>query len=482
MAKKAKAQSRKVSQAKGRLRRATKATERAKPKRKVVREAKRGPSGALSQRKPKDVRSVPSGNAPNALAGVVNDSEYELTTDLLATSDPLWRSLAKFWRRVTQGGTCTPVQWRALLEQVRDLAYTEGLRPSVGDSKWIVVMEPTDGAPKADGSKSQALLVGHGSAGRVLSFDLSGGFASPNATIEREGRSAAAEWAQDWLGARERQLIQRQPNLGPRRIATIFELDRERQQAELEALRKIQADARELVRKRPALKALLIAAFESFVQILWQYSLRAMVAEREKQPFDEPNPGEPSSAEIRALKPTERHAAMLYWLGGLIDAGSADPVIPKPETCLEHGDFEEKWRRFARWKERYPTDSNPTEEDGELRPQMLHPNLAAECYEYAKSIVGSAEDAEHGLYGLSRDQELILKVWSSPRMQPKRLLKHKIMAESKLRNKQTVGRLLQELTRMRLLDHPAGSRKGWKLTADGLRLLDAIASGNNVRP
>ncbi len=163
------------------------------------------------------LESRPSGEAiiatlrerhtPIPLQGIIERPDFHVTTDIRATSDPLWRHLTTFRRRLMEGGTFTPAEWQSLLIGIRMGARDAGLRPCLGHVGWIVADlaeavrdDPAGGWDSETDAWSKVVLTAWGSAGRIELHDLVDGFADPQL------REVAIEWAESWMNARERQL------------------------------------------------------------------------------------------------------------------------------------------------------------------------------------------------------------------------------------------------------------------------------------
>lgn len=147
-------------------------------------------------------------HSPATIQGTIERPDFHLTTDIRATSDPLWRHLFTFRRRLIQGGTYTPAEWHEQIIAIRDEAHVAGLRPQFGNVEWIpaYLSEVCEEDPRSwqdePPSWSKFVLVNSGEDGWLELHDLLDGFADPDKRIR------AIVWAESWMNARERQLCQ----------------------------------------------------------------------------------------------------------------------------------------------------------------------------------------------------------------------------------------------------------------------------------
>lgn len=140
--------------------------------------------------------------------------DFYVTTDIRATSDPLWRNLAAIRRRLMEGVAQSPAEWQSQLFDIRLAAHAAGLRPSLGSVEYIVatVSEARDGGTglldEEEESWSKVILTACGEAGWIQLHDLLDGFADTGIPADKHKRESAIEWAESWMNARERQLAQ----------------------------------------------------------------------------------------------------------------------------------------------------------------------------------------------------------------------------------------------------------------------------------
>lgn len=139
--------------------------------------------------------------------------DFVLTTDLRATSDPLWCSLATFRRMLMEGGSYPPMKWFALIVEIRDGANEAGLRPHFGSAKWIAptIKEAREaevdmGFETEPDGESRIVLVEYGPCGSVHVCDFSKDFRTSDANSNFHARTNAIQWAEGWMNARQRQL------------------------------------------------------------------------------------------------------------------------------------------------------------------------------------------------------------------------------------------------------------------------------------
>lgn len=123
-----------------------------------------------------------------------------------ATSDPLWRALAEFRRRLIVGGEWTTGQWAALLYDILEYAHGAGLKPdyrgvgaiALPGSEAAAVDPDLFDVALLDGEGHWIVLFDWGPDGWIQENNLAGGFA--------EHGGHAIRWAEGWMLARERQL------------------------------------------------------------------------------------------------------------------------------------------------------------------------------------------------------------------------------------------------------------------------------------
>ena len=133
--------------------------------------------------------------------------DFKPTSDLRATSDLLWRALAEFRRRLIVGGEWSVLEWRELLQTVRDHADVAGLKPEFAGVGSIMATAGEAVAADAQTFDSAMLaepwrwvvLIAEGPGGWIQEHDLAGAF------FEHAGH--AIRWAESWMLARERQLV-----------------------------------------------------------------------------------------------------------------------------------------------------------------------------------------------------------------------------------------------------------------------------------
>ncbi|MCC6321732.1 MAG: hypothetical protein IT438_09910 [Phycisphaerales bacterium] len=153
--------------------------------------------------------------SPATIEGTIARPDFHVTTDIRATSDPLWQHLAAFRRRLMEGGTHTPAEWQSLLIDIRMEAHAAGLRPHLGKVDYIVATlnEAREGDPGGSWEDepdnwSKVILTACGEAGWIQLHDLLDGFADTGIPFDRHKRASAIEWAESWMNARERQLAE----------------------------------------------------------------------------------------------------------------------------------------------------------------------------------------------------------------------------------------------------------------------------------
>jgi len=154
-------------------------------------------------------------HSPATIQGTIERPDFHVTTDIRATSDPLWRHLAAFRRRLMEGGTHTPAEWQSLLIDIRMEAHAAGLRPHLGKVEYIVATlnEAREGDPGGSWDDepdnwSKVILTACGEAGWIQLHDLLDGFADTGIPADNHKRASAIEWAESWMNARERQLAE----------------------------------------------------------------------------------------------------------------------------------------------------------------------------------------------------------------------------------------------------------------------------------
>ena len=133
--------------------------------------------------------------------------DFSPTADLRATCDPLWRALAEFRRRLIVGGAWSVLEWRELLQTVRDHADAVGLKPEFAGVGSIMATAGEAVAADAQTFDSAMLaepwrwvvLIAEGPGGWIQEHDLADAF--------RKHAGHAIRWAESWMLARERQLV-----------------------------------------------------------------------------------------------------------------------------------------------------------------------------------------------------------------------------------------------------------------------------------
>lgn len=162
------------------------------------------------------VERMKARHSPATIQGTIERPDFHVTTDIRATSDPLWRHLAAFRRRLMEGGAHTPAEWQCLLIDIRMEAHAAGLRPHLGKVEYIVATlnEAREGDPGGAWEDepddwSKVILTACGEAGWIQLHDLLDGFSAGRGGYSAESlRSLAIEWAESWMNARERQLAE----------------------------------------------------------------------------------------------------------------------------------------------------------------------------------------------------------------------------------------------------------------------------------
>lgn len=161
------------------------------------------------------VERMKARHSPATIQGTIERPDFHVTTDIRATSDPLWRHLAAFRRRLMEGGTHTPAEWQSLLIDIRMEAHAAGLRPHLGKVEYIVATlnEAREGDPGGSWDDepdnwSKVILTACGEAGWIQLHDLLDGFAHTGIPADNHKRASAIEWAESWMNARERQLAE----------------------------------------------------------------------------------------------------------------------------------------------------------------------------------------------------------------------------------------------------------------------------------
>jgi hypothetical protein len=179
-------------------------------------------------------------HSPATIQGTIQRPDFHVTTDIRATSDPLWRHLAAFRRRLMEGGTFTPAEWLSLLVDIRNEAYAAGLRPRLGNVEYIVatLSEAREGDPHGGWEDEPAnhlivILTAYGEAGWIQHHELLDGFSAGRGGYSAESlRLLAIEWAESWMNARERQLAEpgamTQLNAGIAAVAQLMTANAER--------------------------------------------------------------------------------------------------------------------------------------------------------------------------------------------------------------------------------------------------------------
>jgi hypothetical protein len=155
-------------------------------------------------------------HSPATIQGTIQRPDFHVTTDIRATSDPLWRHLAAFRRRLMEGGTFTPAEWQSMLVEIRDEAHAAGLRPRLGNVEYIVatLSEAREGDPHGGWEDEPdnhliVILTACGEAGWIQHHELLDGFSAGRGGYSADSlRSLAIEWAESWMNARERQLAE----------------------------------------------------------------------------------------------------------------------------------------------------------------------------------------------------------------------------------------------------------------------------------
>lgn len=161
------------------------------------------------------VERMKARHSPVTIPNTIERSDFHITTDIRATSDPLWRHLAAFRRWLIEGGTFTPADWQSLLIDIRIEAHAAGLRPQLGKVEYIVatLSEVREGDPgrmweEEPDNWSKVILTACGEAGWIQLHDLLDGFKDTGIPADKHKRPAAIEWAESWMNARERQLAE----------------------------------------------------------------------------------------------------------------------------------------------------------------------------------------------------------------------------------------------------------------------------------
>jgi len=152
-------------------------------------------------------------HTPITIHDTIARPDFHVTTDIRATSDPLWQHLAAFRRQLMEGGTYTPGHWHSLLIDIRTEAHAAGLRPHLWTVEYIVatLTEVRDSDPSGiwddeSDNWSKVILTGCGEAGWIQLHDLLDGFEGTSVPTIVHARKSAIEWAESWMNARERQL------------------------------------------------------------------------------------------------------------------------------------------------------------------------------------------------------------------------------------------------------------------------------------
>lgn len=158
------------------------------------------------------VKRVQVSHTARLIRGQVERPDFHLTSDLRATSDPLWRDLARFRRWLVEGGVHTPREWYSVLHKIRYAAHQVELRPDYRECEWIALpvreLRLLDPAYCDEVPDDDMALIAWGPTGSIEVHDLDEGFADTGELFKRGRRASAIEWAESWMNARERQLCQ----------------------------------------------------------------------------------------------------------------------------------------------------------------------------------------------------------------------------------------------------------------------------------
>lgn len=158
------------------------------------------------------VESIRSRLAMTDLKGTIDRPDFHQTTDMLATSDPLWNHLRTFRKWILAGGSRSVAQWHELLLDIRHAARELKLAPDYHPLQevWHEAKQANelghDDYTDADGAEWNDVVLVFADRGDVR-YDLCAGFDEPGYGSSGEARRhLAAEWAEGWMRARERQL------------------------------------------------------------------------------------------------------------------------------------------------------------------------------------------------------------------------------------------------------------------------------------
>lgn len=186
---------------------------KASPSRTATPRAKASPTAKSSPPRASIKQTIRSRSSHGKQRAPVERPDFHATADLRATSDPLWKNLATFRRRLMAGEPHSRESWQSLLIDIRNGAHEVGLRPQLGSVPWIAasIGEAREGDPKGGWDReedgwSKVILTAFGDSGRIELFDLLDGFADPGTPDSSFMRETAIEWAESWMNARERQL------------------------------------------------------------------------------------------------------------------------------------------------------------------------------------------------------------------------------------------------------------------------------------
>ena len=143
--------------------------------------------------------------------GTIEHNEFAVTTDLRATSDTLWQSLRTFREWILEGGTRVIAEWHDLLFEIRHIAREAKLTPS--DPPFREVWHELQQAIELGGSYDKDTPVNWHNIVLIFAdrgdicYDLIAGFEETrDGHTGKQRRKWAAEWAEGWMNARERQL------------------------------------------------------------------------------------------------------------------------------------------------------------------------------------------------------------------------------------------------------------------------------------
>lgn len=140
-------------------------------------------------------------------------SRFHVTSDLRATSDPFWDKLATFRQRLISGEKHPLIAWTSWLALMRAGALEAGLRPCLGEVKYIVTTpkEADKGDPigswgQVPSTPSTIILIDSGDDGMIQVHELADGAFGGETPSSAGLRESAIRWAESWMNARERQL------------------------------------------------------------------------------------------------------------------------------------------------------------------------------------------------------------------------------------------------------------------------------------